>query len=278
MSVLIALFTTQRAGSTFLETSVTSLGGMGKLGEHFAQSFVDEVLGRAERSPLGTEDFRVFLRRGTDATGATGLTIMADYATFMAKMYLGEAYRVPSYDLPAVQRFWAELTGEFDRVFCIHLTRDPLDQAISRYFSHVTRLNHVIEGKEQHHLAATGLTHADALAGLDPKALLRDFSLIEHQQRFLDGFFSLSGQDALDITYDELCEDYQGVAGRIMEHSDGLAQKDQFQLTTQKVVGSHYVDEAIQKLADFLGVSSTVGSGRAQLLERARDYVRTGPA
>lgn len=87
MGDLTLILATQRVGSTYFETGVSRMGGLGKPWEHFVRALPEL---RTEKDPDTLRAlFEECLEAGRDEDGHIGVTIMADYFNKVARGWLG---------------------------------------------------------------------------------------------------------------------------------------------------------------------------------------------
>ncbi len=226
----------------------------GNFGEHFLD-FID-LFGTdkndLKNTPHGYQDC---LDRGTDASGNTGLTIMASYMPQIAAAYFGEEL-VPSHswrrDISV--RYILSLKKYSDSFGIVLLTRNIITLAISNYFASRTGKYHILNDQEIFHPnASTEVSQKDVLATLDPREILRVAKQKLAEYQFLEEVVQLVDTPVTRITYEEITRNPDDVKRALLELGFPSDASKKILVQTKKVVRNDITQAAGEIIAEYIG-------------------------
>ena len=274
-----------------LEQSLSSFGGLGRVGEHFisyvyrarrnaAVRLANRLIGeqrlpprfRQARAAQGPRamlpcDLVQVLTFGQDRQGGCGVTVMADYATLLAQGYFGQKPRKDSYDAGLVRSFLLDFGRAFEEVRIIrHRRENVLDQALSRYFLRRTGIGHDLGDSKVTSARVAPKSKEEILAALDAGEELRTLASIDRENAFLDEVTARVALPTLELSYEEMLADAAAVARRVAVFSGQESKSALFAPRTRKLSDEQSLREAKQKISAKLKLDERSWSDESLIL------------
>lgn len=193
-----------RSGSNFLTDGLRTTGRAGRPKQFFLPKYEGTY---AAKSGLAGSDFAGYVRGITAATATSnevfGFKLMGWYL---------EEFLVRLRETGAFAESDAEdleiLRAAFPRLKFIQTVRlNKIRQAISKARAAQTGLWKVQEGNVAH-----------GEAEFDPDLIAGCLEDTRREERIWAEFFQRNGVDPLRVVYEELCEDYSGTIGRVLDY------------------------------------------------------------